>query len=305
MRKKIIVSILIVLSSVILFFIFGIFFFNNKKNFYSLPEIEFPQALGEEYSFSVVNSISDEKTKEINNKKEIVAYDTQKSNIDINILCKKLNIENKIKANNRDNTEYGDDIKKLIIQNDGKIVFQDMKLSNEELNLKDSECIDIAEEFMDSIDLNSEELDVYGIVDITCNDIDKPESKMIIEKQVIFNRQINGIDVYGDSKVIVAIKSDGSIGKFMANYNNLSTKIPIDKFNSVTTGIEKIKKYEGYIDVPENTNQIELKNVEIKYWESEDDSKSYVIQPVYEYTGKAYDGEEYLGTVKIIEPMAY
>ena len=171
--------------------------------------------------------------------------------------------------------------------------------------MSNDECKKIAEQFIKDNDLEKYNFKLYSIDNTYSNDIDNPSKKKIISKQMVFTRTIYGESVYGESQLILSLTNDGEVSQLFLNINKIEEECIVENTVSVVDAIDMISKNEGYINVPDKTNSVEIENVEIKHWEEKSiDNNITSIQPVYEFTGKAFDEDNnYLGTVTIVESV--
>lgn len=275
-----------------------------------IPSIDYPKMAGEEsndYNFTVVNNINNEQLKEISEDEKldvvyIVNNDTDQEVV--SNICKSVQAE-EIIAENEDFVSYGDDKNLLTVFSDSSIFYQQEGALDDEIVLSNDECKKIAEQFIKDNDLEKYNFKLYSIDNTYSNDIDNPSKKKIISKQMVFTRTIYGESVYGESQLILSLTNDGEVSQLFLNINKIEEECIVENTVSVVDAIDMISKNEGYIDVPDKTKSVEIENVEIKHWEEKSiDNNITSIQPVYEFTGKAFDEDNnYLGTVTIVESV--
>lgn len=291
----------------------GLFYSNSqnssKENIkVDLPEINFPKQIDEVYNFTIENNLSEDKLVNLSKENVNYAYIVKNKDFDIEKISKKLGVDiNKFEAKDG-NKKYGDSENSFSINKQGKISYIKKEEPTEEMKISDKDCIKEAKQFMKEIGMEIDNLEVYGISEVTCNDVDKPESIKTVEKQIMFNRVYNGIDVYGRAEVIVSLNSNKEVTKFIGNSKAVMKKIKVKKVSNVDEVLAKIKSYKGFVNVPEDTKFIKITDIGMKYWESTNESGEIIMQPVYEVIGTAYTNdkfneESYIGEASFVEKI--
>ncbi len=260
-----------------------------------------------DYTFVTENHLKTDQVKEISEDDSLRKVYILNESIDdsvIDNIQKKYNINVDNKNITGEGITYGD-INQLTVQNNGCFNFYsnaDNTLC--EMTLSDEECKRRAGTVINDLGIFMEGYTFSGIIYGTCHDFDHPEDKMVISKEVVFTRGMNNSKVYGNAKVSVQLTGEGTVHSITANYRDIDKTIDIDKVVSVDQAISKLNNYEGFISVPEGTTKIELEDIQISYWEdSANKYDNHTIQPVYELTGKAYDGDRLLGAFTALESV--
>lgn len=299
----------IFIVSSILCVVMCIIMINYKQGMkYEVPKIKFPElAGGNDYEFDIVNKVTDEKVENIENDEVLNSFYILNENIDnkaVQKICNKFNINNQTKKIFDNQITYGTD-NILTVYDNGCLDFYTIEgtpLCN--VSVSDEECKRLANEIINELGIFPEGYTFYGIVYGTCNDLEKPEDQMIISKEVVFTREVDNIDVYGNSKVSVKITDEGTIQSITVNSRNIEKKETFNEINTINEAIENLKNYDGYINIPEGSTKLIIDDVKICYWEdSTIENGNNTIQPVYEFTGKAYDDQNELGEFTILESV--
>ena len=304
-KYKMIIAILCLCISVTIILIK---IYQNNNNAFNVPQIQFPaSANASNYTFVTENHLKTDQVKEISEDDSLRKVYILNESIDdsvINNIQKKFNINVDNKNITSEGITYGD-INQLTVQNNGCLNFYsnaDNALC--EMTLSDEECKRRAGAIINDLGIFMEGYTFNGIIYGTCHDFDHPEDKIVISKEVVFTRGMDNSKVFGNSKVSVQLTGEGTVHSITANYRDIDKTIDIDKVVSVDQAISKLNNYEGFISVPEGTTKVELEDIQISYWE--DSSEQYdnnTIQPVYELTGKAYNGNQLLGTFTALESV--
>ncbi len=317
MNKKNIKKIIKVLISMLILGIATVWVVHWKENakgetmVRNFAPIDFPKTGNEAYyDFYVENNIQTEQLVKVIDDKKLDTVYVVSTNVDENVIsniCKSLEVRESIEKRNDSFVTYGTLDNTLTIFSDGKIYYEQSDISklNEEYILSDEKCIKVAEKFIKENDLEKYNLKLFSIDRTFSNDLDKPDEKIVVEKLLVYTRCIGEEHIYGESQLILSVSNTGKVNKMYMCINEIEEECSIKNQKQVLEAIEKIKDYEGFISVPEQSKKVVIDNVEIKYWEdTNSDNTEATIQPVYEFTGKSYgEDEKYLGEVKIVESV--
>lgn len=274
----------------------------------NVPHINFPElAGGDDYSFEVFSNLTENKISKVEKDKRVNEYYVVQEIVDDNVIDKvknKFNINTNVSNINENTITYGDDNKLMVNNNGCFYYFKKQKNDLNEITLTDEECKTLANKIVNELEIFPEGYTYYGIIYGTGYNINSPENIFTVSKEVVFTRKIDNTNVYGNSKVSIKLIDNGDIQSISVNYRDIESKESSDNIVSVEKALDKINNFEGFITVPDETTKIIIDDIKISYWE--DSSKSYennTIQPVYEFTGKAYNGNEKIGEFTVLEQI--
>lgn len=309
-NRKIKIFILISMVAIVAVGILGIYIINNvsdKKNNQKksviIPEIEFPVSMGGANDELIFENKIDEKN--IKNK-DIIDEVLIVSNTQLE--KKREEVKKAFDMQSIDITEtedaeiYRTEDSTLLLYNNGSYMYRSNNKEDKEINLSDDSCIEIAENFLKENGLLPDEFSSSGIGYDTLTDLSHPEDEIIIAKQIYFSRNIDNIEVDGNSKIYVSIDSNGEISEAYSAYRDVDDRVSVNEVIELGEAVDKVLNSKGFIAVEENADKVVLENVEIIYWEdSAEFSTNSTIQPVYKITGKSYQGENIIGEFEAIE----
>ncbi len=309
-NRKIKIFILISIVVIVAVGILGIYKINHisgrkniEKESVIIPEIEFPVSMGEINDELVFENKIDEKNiKNIDIIDEVLLVSDTQSEKECEKVKAAFNMQSIDTTKTEDAEIYRTDDSTLLLYNNGSYMYRSNNKEDKAINLSDDSCIEIAESFLKENRLLPDEFSYSGIGYDTLTDLSHPEDEIIIAKQVYFCRNIDNIEVDGNSKIYVSIDGNGEISEAYSAYQNVDKKVPVNEVIGLEEAVDKVLDLKGFIAVEENADKVVLENVEIIYWEdSAEFSTNSTIQPVYKITGKSYQGETIIGEFEAIE----
>lgn len=297
-------------KTIVTFTFFGLFlaaiaYIMNRP--IEINEPNFSKALGRSCNCSYIEfkcELSQTKIEEIE-KSELgdMAYvvRTKISKSLINKICEEFDI-------GENHETFGDYVRygnhgenQLEVYYDGSFEIYSGSRSTEQMTIGNTACIAKATEILKKLGMPEEDFKYDGVFVTTAQNGGK-EVTQIISRDILFKRIINNTDVYGNSQCRVGIGGDGEIQRIFMDFTDNFEEVDVEKRISVDSAIEAIKKNKGQIKVPKEADEVVITDVEIKYWE-ESDKSLRVIQPIYEFQGKAYkDGKE-IGKFNALETL--
>lgn len=309
-NRKIKIFILISMVAIVAVGILGIYIINNvsdkksnQKKSVIIPEIEFPVSMGganEELIFE--NKIDEKNIKNIDIIDEVLLVSDTQSEKECEKVKAAFNMQSIDTTKTEDAEIYRTDDSTLLLYNNGSYMYRSNNKEDKAINLSDDSCIEIAESFLKENGLLPDEFSYSGIGYDTLTDLSHPEDEIIIAKQIYFCRNIDNIEVDGNSKIYVSIDGNGEISEAYSAYQNVDKKVPVNEVIGLEEAVDKVLDLKGFIAVEENADKVVLENAEIIYWEdSAEFSTNSTIQPVYKITGKSYQGETIIGEFEAIE----
>lgn len=172
-----------------------------------------------------------------------------------------------------------------------------------EVTITDQNCRLLAEQFIEESGINISDYIFSKIGYDILTELDS-NKELVVTKTVYFTKQIDNLDIYGNTIFYISIVNDGTISTVYSSSTDIENKYEVDEKNIVNLdeAIEKAKNLEGSIEFPEESDRIILEKVEVAYWEdSSPGSDNYTIQPVYLIKGTAYSDNNVVGEAQFIE----
>ena len=303
--KKITKIVAVLLSVCAVFFVF---YEKGGEEESGIPKISFPErAGGNDYKFEVSNNIDEDKIKEIEKDEEIEQYYVVNESVNesvIDNICKKFDVE-KLKENRINGAITYGEKNKLRVDDNGSLEYYSLNKNDlRELTLNETECRQLADKIMNEIGVDMEEYKYFGTIQGTGYNVDTPEEKFVISKEVVYVRNLNNQEVYGDSKISICFTDEGTVQSISVNSRQIEEEEKTGEVRTVDDALESLEEFDGFIDVPDGTSKVVVEDVNIAYWEDTDiTNENNTIQPVYEFTGIAYDGEKRIGTFTALEQI--
>lgn len=222
-------------------------------------------------------------------------YAIRDRNWDSNKLLELFQIKNPVVdkgSNQKSGVSYEADGAVLFISNTGTLNYSKAGDLSKAVPYSDDDVKKMAQEFLknDLFDLSGFEMEEevqHGIA--------SDAAKLITSKSVIFNRTLNNLRVYGNSKIIVSYGSEGLSG---FNYVFNDTGETVDyKPIGVKEALAKLLTVDSMQSFGRQKNQgnaiinhVLVDQVEMIYWEdAASNSNMFHIQPCYFFSGTATD----------------
>jgi hypothetical protein len=162
--------------------------------------------------------------------------------------------------------------------------------SSKAITLSDIDCITLAEKFLKEKELLPDGFFENGVAYETKTSVKNPADSTIVKKDIYFNRKIDGKKVYGVSRIIVTVGADDQIDSVYSLYRNFDKNPTSIKTKSFDEAFNDLKQLKGTVRAGETTKSVNVKNVELVYWEdSSPYSEQTHIQPVFHFKGEAID----------------
>ena len=161
------------------------------------------------------------------------------------------------------------------------------------VDFEEKVLIEHAETFLKNNDLIPGDFAYSEIGETVVENVSTGE-KTVVTKDLYFNREIDGIEVEGTSKIVVSMNGDCEVEEVYSSYREIEKAITVKENYNVDEMVSRLKGLNGTIYINENANEITLDDVEVIYYE---DSAPYgdniTIQPIYRVRGSSLkDGEE-------------
>lgn len=161
------------------------------------------------------------------------------------------------------------------------------------VDFEEKVLIEYAETFLKNNDLIPGDFAYSEIGETVVENVSTGE-KTVVTKDLYFNREIDGIEVEGTSKIVVSMNGDCEVEEVYSSYREIEKAIAVKENYNVDEMVSRLKGLNGTIYINENANEITLDDVEVIYYE---DSAPYgdniTIQPIYRVRGSSLkDGEE-------------
>lgn len=202
-------------------------------------------------------------------------------------LKKIFNLKNSEKTDMGEVVTYSNREHSLSINENGTYMYINKQRNNSKpIDLSDEHCETIANNFLIKNELLPSDFFKNGIAHETKTSALNPEDSVVIRKDVYFNRKLNNKSVYGVSRIIVSVGSEGRIDAVYSLYRDIksSESVKIKPFNAA---LNDLKNFKGSIRMNGDAETVNIKKVDLVYWEdSTPDSKQTHIQPVYHFTGE-------------------
>jgi hypothetical protein len=292
MNKKILIAILSICFVFVVICLSGIAFNSFKSN--KIEKIEFPavgdNTAGQSFKLNIESAVSKELPKTAN----AIQIKNIKSYTDRELLSIFNLTENK-KKKESNYLVYENDEAKLSVYDSGQFLYYSKSNNvfalDKKIELSDKECIEKAKAFLEKNQLLK--MDVFDIKvnNITKTDPANLDNEVVIGKDVYFSRSINGREVYGISRIIVTIASNGEISEVRSLFRNTGSSIET-KVKTLDKALEAVRKHDAMIEIESGVEKVDIERVEVVYWEdSSPSSETNYIQPLYRFIGKGYDSE--------------
>ncbi|MBQ2982483.1 MAG: hypothetical protein IJD58_10245 [Lachnospiraceae bacterium] len=191
--------------------------------------------------------------------------------------------------------EYKRGEEELTIYSNGTFRYK-MNANNAQMKNVDFEenmLIEQAETFLKNNDLIPGDFTYSEIGETVIENVSTGE-KTVVTKELYFNREIDGIEVEGTSKIMVSINGDCEIEEVYSSYGEIEKSVAVEENYDLDEMVNRLKALKGTIYINENADEITFDDVEVIYYE---DSAPYgdniTIQPIYRVRGSSLkDGEE-------------
>ena len=191
--------------------------------------------------------------------------------------------------------EYKRGEEELTIYSNGTFRYK-MNANNAQMKNVDFEenmLIEQAETFLKNNDLIPGDFAYSEIGETVIENVSTGE-KTVVTKELYFNREIDGIEVEGTSKIMVSINGDCEIEEVYSSYGEIEKSVAVEENYDLDEMVNRLKALKGTIYINENADEITFDDVEVIYYE---DSAPYgdniTIQPIYRVRGlNLKDGEE-------------
>lgn len=153
-----------------------------------------------------------------------------------------------------------------------------------EMPFTPQECCSFAKEFLKKNDLLKETVsDNWSVNEQSLSD---ENVSKVHQLGINIFREIDGIEVIGNSRITVYVNGNGEIVNVYYNWREYLDSATV-KLISVKKAISKIKEKEASISLEENPISMRIDNVAISYYEQARNEKNQMIQPVYIFSGVA------------------
>ena len=173
------------------------------------------------------------------------------------------------------------------------------------IDFEEKELIEHAETFLKNNDLIPGDFAYSEMGETVVENVSNGE-ETVVTKDLYFNREIDGIEVEGTSKIVVSMNGDCEVEEVYSSYREIEKVVKVKENYNVDEMVNRLKELNGTIYINENADEITLDDVEVIYYE---DSAPYgdniTIQPIYRVRGSSLkDGEEideFLGLTSAIK----
>lgn len=193
--------------------------------------------------------------------------------------------------------EYERGNEQLTIYSNGTFRYK-MNINKDHIQMKnvdieEKELIEHAEMFLENNNLIPGDFAYSKMGETVVENLSTGE-ETIVTKDLYFNREIDGIEVEGTSKIVVSMNGDCEVEEVYSSYREIEKAVKVKENYNVDEMVNRIKELNGTIYINENADEITLDDVEVIYYE---DSAPYgdniTIQPIYRVRGASLkDGEE-------------
>ncbi len=174
----------------------------------------------------------------------------------------------------------------------------------EEITLSNSDCIDIAKNFLDKHKIRPKNFDFASVgTTSTGGGFNTPEK--IIEKSVYFYPSIDGKQVYGNSRIIVDINANGDIIKIHGYNRNINTneKKEVEIINADKAVDMTVKNHSDVsANISGKEKKITVKEAELLYYS---DIEMNTVQPIWSITGIAENNDNTTSEYEALIPAVY
>lgn len=275
----------------------------NKKEPFVIPEIEFPAYMGGSLeNISYENHIEESDIENYDSIHQVMLVDDNQLKTIKKVVKKAFDMDLAAEQSVKDAEVYKTEESTLLLYKNGSYMYRTNNHNMQECTISDEDVIEKAEKFLKGQGLLTEEFSYSKIGYDKQTDMQHPENEIIVGKQVYFERALDGVEVKGNSLIYVSVDGTGEITEVYSAYRDIKEYESANEIIGLEEAIQNLKNQEGLISVDENADRVILEEAEIVYWEdAEAFSTNNTIQPVYKFTGKAYQGTELLGEFQAIE----
>jgi hypothetical protein len=174
---------------------------------------------------------------------------------------------------------------------------------NSNIEIDDSTCIMIVSEYLARVGIDTRTFYVDSVI---ANTNGEGENANVYSKTVTLHRKINGVDVYGNSKILVDVDPSGSVSSIYSMNRQVDlTSMKRISIISLQTAFERIKQGNVTIDANGGFDTIHFEECAIVFWEnSNPDSSDPYLQPVYRLVGNSSLNDRDSGRVVVYIPAA-
>jgi len=154
----------------------------------------------------------------------------------------------------------------------------------------DEEAVQKAREALQRLGINTEGFNVRVVAGTTGSF----ETERVVDKNIYFMRVINGIPVYGVSRIIVTVGHKGEIEAICKYYHEIEPGRTV-KLKSIEEAFQEVKKNKASSSIHPDAKTAVITKVTLGYWEDPGPSEKPVdIQPVWVFEGfSIVDGKKH------------
>lgn len=272
---------------------------SSKKASFSIPK---PQAT----TLKPIQYTLDVSKKDTSTKANIyyVENNTQQLLKDVENMFKGLKLEKDGDNQYFGVSEDGFDVSYSISDNTWKAIYTNVnKESTEEITLSDSECIEIAKNFLDNHNIRPENFDLASVGTTSTGGFNSPEK--VIKKNVYFYPTLNDKMIYGNSRIIVDINSNGDITEIWGNNRTIKKGEEKEaKIISADKAIDMVLNHHPDIspNISGSEEYVTIERAEILYYS---DIEMDTIQPIWSIAGVARNINDTTSEYEAILPAVY
>jgi hypothetical protein len=166
-----------------------------------------------------------------------------------------------------------------------------------EMPYSENECVQIAKAFLEKYDLwDKEQLDESRVVvnNTSIGAEGNMDERITIGHDVYFHaKQTDGLEVFGNARVIVEINGNGEVRSVTYSLRRYEDRQKADLI-SLEEAFQRIDDRKAFIEVESDSAKLIFEKVILAYWTQNRNEDNLVMQPVYAFQGTSVtlDGEE-------------
>lgn len=276
--------------------------FTNKNDVENnIVDIEFPEyGGGTDADVIIQDSI---KNKTFNNDNLCFYKMSEKDDTLIKRIVKYHKLDDEQILNQDDNYIDGSYIK---VYDNGALMLELNTNVNGSITKSDEECRDIANKYLKEIGIDMNEYTYTKSSYDTMEIVGEGTQSGVNRKTIYYSRIIDDKEVLGDIAMYVSIVGDGKIDKFYCANTNIAEKYVLSDDNIIeyTKCLDDVEQKKGYVNAPEDADEIHIDNVELEYWGVFDPyADECAIVPIYKFSGEAKLNGNTIGEAFIYEKI--